>query len=71
MNKKHNFNSNLFKSKDFFKIFKTDDDLNHLAKSVEQIFSKPLLDASESAKYTFFCDVTKVENLDNLDNFSI
>jgi hypothetical protein len=31
---------------------------------VEHHFSKPLLDASESAKNTFFCDVTKVENFD-------
>jgi hypothetical protein len=31
---------------------------------VEHHFSKPHLDASESAKNTFFCDVTKVENFD-------
>jgi hypothetical protein len=43
---------------------KTDDDLNYLKKYVEQLFPKPQLDASESAKNTFVCDVTKVENFD-------
>jgi hypothetical protein len=60
--KKHIFSSNKFKNKDFFKILKTDDDLNYLVKFVEQLFSKTHLDVSESAKNTFFCDVTKVEN---------
>jgi hypothetical protein len=52
------------KNKDFFKNLKTDDDLNYLAKFVEQLFSKPHIDASENAKNTIFCDVTKVENFD-------
>jgi hypothetical protein len=47
----------------FFKILKTDDDLNYLAKFVEQFDSKTHLVASESAK-TPFCDVTKVENFE-------
>jgi hypothetical protein len=51
--KNHIFSSNLFKNKDFFKILKTDDDLNYLAKFVEQLFSKPHLDVSERAKNTF------------------
>jgi hypothetical protein len=38
--------------------------LNYLEKLVEQHFSRTLFDASESAKNTFFCDVTKVENFD-------
>jgi hypothetical protein len=62
--KKHIFSSNSFKNKGFFKILKTDDDLNYLAKFLEQFFSKPRLDASERAKNFFFCDVTKVENFD-------
>jgi hypothetical protein len=56
--------SNLFKNKDFFKILETNDFLNYLEKLVEQHFSKTLFDASENAKNTFFCDVTKVENFD-------
>jgi hypothetical protein len=60
--KKHIFGSNLFKNKDFFKISKTDDYLNYLAKFVEQLLSKPHLDESESAKCC--CDVTKVENFE-------
>jgi hypothetical protein len=60
--KKHNCICNLFKNKDFFKILQTNDDLDYLAKSVEQLFSKPHLDASESA--SFFSDVTKVKNFD-------
>jgi hypothetical protein len=51
--KKPIFSSYLFKNKDFFKIFKTDDDLNYLAKFVEQLFSKPHFNASENAKNTF------------------
>jgi hypothetical protein len=47
--KKHIFGSKLFKNKDFFKIKKADDDLNYLAKFVEQHLTKPHLDASESA----------------------
>jgi hypothetical protein len=43
----------------FSKFKKTNDYLNYLEKLVEQHF-----DASESAKNTFFCDVTKVENFD-------
>jgi hypothetical protein len=42
-------------------MFKTDDSLNHLANFVEKLFSKTLPDALESAKNTFFCDVTKVK----------
>jgi hypothetical protein len=49
----HNFGSNLFKNKDFFKILGTDDNLNYLAKFVEPLVSEPNLDASESAKKTF------------------
>jgi hypothetical protein len=41
----------------FSKFLKTNDYLNFLEKLVEQHFS-------ESAKNTFFCDVTKVENFD-------
>jgi hypothetical protein len=41
------------KIKIFFKILKTDDDLNKLAKFVEQFFSKQYLTASESVKNTF------------------
>jgi hypothetical protein len=44
----------------FSKISNTNDYLNYL----EQHFWKTLFDASESAKNTFFCDVTKVENFD-------
>jgi hypothetical protein len=44
----------LFKNKDFFKNLKTDDDLNYLAKFVEQLFSKIHFDASASAKNIFF-----------------
>jgi hypothetical protein len=51
--KKYIFSSNLFKNEDFFKILNTDDDFNYLAKSVEQLSSKPQLDASKSAKNTF------------------
>jgi hypothetical protein len=57
-------NHNLFKNEYFFKISKTNVYLNYLEKAVEQHFSKTLFDASESAKNTFFCDVTKVENFD-------
>jgi hypothetical protein len=53
------FSSKYFKNKDFFKISKTDDDL--LRKMYCAIFSKTHLDASESAKNTIFCDVTKIE----------
>jgi hypothetical protein len=43
------------------KIFsKTNDYLTYLEKLVEQHFSKTLFDVSESAKNTFFCDVTEV-----------
>jgi hypothetical protein len=35
--------------------------LSYLAKFVEPLFSKPHLDASDSANNTFFCDVTKVD----------
>jgi hypothetical protein len=38
--------------------------LNYLKKRVEQHFLNTLFDASESAKNTFFCDVTKFENFD-------
>jgi transposase len=62
--KKHIFSSNLIKNEDFFKISKTNDCLNYLEKLVEQHFSKTLYDASESAKNNFFCDATKVENVD-------
>jgi hypothetical protein len=51
--KKRIFSSKLFKNKYFFKILKTEDDLNYLAKSVEQLLLKPHLNASESAKNTF------------------
>jgi hypothetical protein len=61
--KKHIFSSTLFKNKDLFKILKTDENLNYLAKFVEQLFSKTHLDASESAKKFFFY-VTKFENFD-------
>jgi hypothetical protein len=47
---------NLFKNKDFFKILKTEDDLNYLEKFVEQLVEK--------WKKHFFCDVTKVDNFD-------
>jgi hypothetical protein len=46
--KKHIFSSNLFKNKILFKILKTTDGLNYLAKFVEQLYSKPHLDISES-----------------------
>jgi hypothetical protein len=62
--KNHIFSSNLFKNEDFLKTAKTNDYLNYLEKLEEQHFSKILFDASESAKNTFFCDVTKVENFD-------
>jgi hypothetical protein len=52
------------KIKIFSKFKKTDDHINYLAKFVEQLFSKTHLDASESAKNTLFCDVTKVKNFD-------
>jgi hypothetical protein len=61
MKKKHIFSSNLFKNKDFFKILKTDHDINYLAKSVEQLFSKPHLDGSESAKTHFFVTLPKLK----------
>jgi hypothetical protein len=48
----------------FFKFFQTNDYLNYLEKLVKQHFPKTLFDASESAKITFFCDITKVENFD-------
>jgi hypothetical protein len=38
--KKHIFSSYLFKNKEFFKILKTNDVLNYLAKFVEQICQK-------------------------------
>jgi hypothetical protein len=60
---KHIFSFNLFKNEDFFKVSKTNDDFNYLAKSVEQLFSKPHLDISKSAN-PLFCDVTKAENFD-------
>jgi hypothetical protein len=60
--KKYVFSSNLSKNKYFFKILKTDVDLNYLAKFMEQFFSKPHLDASETTKITFFSEVNKVEN---------
>jgi hypothetical protein len=62
--KKHIFSSNLLKNEDFFKISKTNDYLKYLEKRVKQHFSKTLFDASESAKNTFFWDVSKVENYD-------
>jgi hypothetical protein len=52
--KNHIFSSNLFKNEDFSRILKTDDDLKYLAKSVGEFFSNPHLNASESAKNTFF-----------------
>jgi hypothetical protein len=52
--KKKIFSSNLFENKDFFKIIKTNDDLNYLEKFVEKLFSKTHLDASESAINTYF-----------------
>jgi hypothetical protein len=61
--KNHIFSSHLFKNKDFFKISKTNHSLNYL-ELVEQHFLKTLFDASESAKKTSFCDVTKVKNFD-------
>jgi hypothetical protein len=48
--KKHIFS---FKNKYFFKITKTDDDLNYLVKFVEKLFSKTHLDASKSAENNF------------------
>jgi hypothetical protein len=60
--KKTHFSSNLFKNKDFLKIYKSNDDLNYLAKFVEKHFSNTHFGASESAKTLF--DVTKVENFD-------
>jgi hypothetical protein len=42
------------KIKIFFKILKTCDELNYLAKFVEQLVPKPHFDASESAKTLFF-----------------
>jgi hypothetical protein len=60
--KKHIFSSNLLKNQHFFQILKTNDNLNYLAKSVEELFSNPHFDASESEKNTFFGTVTKVEN---------
>jgi hypothetical protein len=38
--KKNTFSSNSFKNKYFFKIEKTNNDLNYLAKFVQQLFSK-------------------------------
>jgi hypothetical protein len=58
MKKKHIFTYNFFKNKDFFKIKKTNDYLNYLAKFVEQHLSKTHF------INTYFCDVTKVENFD-------
>jgi hypothetical protein len=52
--KKYIFSFNLFKNEEFFKILKTNDVLNYLAKSVEQLVSKTHLDASENATKTFF-----------------
>jgi hypothetical protein len=54
MKKKHIFSSILFKNEDFYKILKTDDEINYLAKFVEQLFSKPHLNALKSAKTLFF-----------------
>jgi hypothetical protein len=48
----------------FSKFQKKNDYSNYLAKFVKQNFSKTLFDASENAKNTLFCDVTKVENFD-------
>jgi hypothetical protein len=50
----------ILKKFSFWNFLKT----NALEKLVEQNFSKTLFDALESAKNTFFCDVTKVENFD-------
>jgi hypothetical protein len=58
--KKHIFSSNLFKNNFFFNFIKTDDDLNYLAKSVEQNHNSML----QKVQKIFFCDVTKVENYD-------
>jgi hypothetical protein len=46
-------------------------DLNYLEKFLEKHFSKQHLDASESAKNTFFCDVIKVDGIKNcsISNF--
>jgi hypothetical protein len=52
------------------KIF-SNDYLIYLQKLVEQHLSKTLFDASESAKNTFFCDVTKVENFDKKMSYFI
>jgi hypothetical protein len=46
--KKYFFGSNKFKTKDFSKILKTDDDLHYLAKFEERLFSKTHLDAKNN-----------------------
>jgi hypothetical protein len=56
------FGSSWFKNKDFFKILKINSEINHFGKF--WFFSKSHLNASPSAKTTFFCDVTKVEKFD-------
>jgi hypothetical protein len=61
--KKLVFSSNSFKNKEFFKILETDVGLNYLAKFLKQLFSKPHLDASESAKNTLFVTSPKLKIL--------
>jgi hypothetical protein len=49
----------------FFKILKTDNDLIHLAKSVEKLLYKTTSQCIRKCKKPFFCcDVTKIENFD-------
>jgi hypothetical protein len=48
---------------EFFKILKTNDYLNYLAKFVDQHFSKTHFDAAESAKNTFFVMSPKLKIL--------
>jgi hypothetical protein len=53
MKKKPIFSSNEFKNKDFFKISKTDDDFNSLAKFVEQFFPETHLIQQKVQKTLF------------------
>jgi hypothetical protein len=48
----HIFGFKYLKNIFFFKILKKDDDLNYLAKFVEQFFANSHLDATQSAKNT-------------------
>jgi hypothetical protein len=68
--KKQIFNSNLFKNKYIFKIFKTNDYLNYLAKFVEQNFSKTHFDATEGGKTQFFV-TTHVKRVSEIAFFSL